>query len=165
MSLLTDYLAAIATQTAAAQAEAERLALLEAAKVEAAQKAVKANKAALIEERENNIDRMLLDAGLASDYQELLEVEAEINSEYKTALTQVNAYQLMAIEAEIAADLVEQKAKSIESLVSMMEADGLLADQIEATKKGHLDSAVVSHNAAKASKDRIAKLLANKKIK
>ena len=50
----------------------------------------------------------------------------------------------MAIEAEIAADLVEQKAKSIESLVSMMEADGLLADQIEATKKGHLDSAVVS---------------------
>ena len=165
MSLLTDYLAAIATQTAAAQAEAERLALLEAAKVEAAQKAVKANKAALINERENNIDRMLSEAGLASDYQELLEVEAEINSEYKAASSQVNAYQLMAIEASIAADLVEKKAQSIESLVSMMEADGLLADQIETTKKSYLDSAVASHNAAKASKDRIAKLLSNKKIK
>jgi acetylglutamate synthase len=165
MSLLTDYLAAIALSTEAAKAEANSLAMLEAAKAEAAQKAVKANKAALIAERDKNIDRMLLDAGLASDYQELLEVEAEINSEYKTASTQVNAYQLMAVEAEIAADLVEKKAQSIESLVSMMEADGLLADQIEATKKGHLDSMVASHNAAKAAKDRIAKLLANKKIK
>ena len=165
MSLLTDYLAAVATQTAAAQAEAERLALLEAAKVEAAQKEAKEANKALDLKRMKDEYRMLEEAGLASDFTDLSDVYSEIKEQHKVAKLEVDTYQLMAIEAEIAAEMVEKKAQSIESLVSMMEADGLLADQIEATKKGHLDSAVASHNAAKASKDRIAKLLANKKIK
>lgn len=165
MSLLTDYLAAVATQTAAAQAEAERLALLEAAKVEAAQKEAKEANKALDLKRMKDEYRMLEEAGLASDFADLSDVYSEIKEQHKVAKLEVDTYQLMAIEAEIAAEMVEKKAQSIESLVSMMEADGLLADQIEATKKGHLDSAVASHNAAKASKDRIAKLLANKKIK
>lgn len=165
MSLLTDYLAAVALSTEAVKAEAERLALLEAAKVEAAQKEAKEANKALDLKRMKDEYRMLEEAGLASDFTDLSDVYSEIKEQHKVAKLEVDTYQLMAIEAEIAAEMVEKKAQSIESLVSMMEADGLLADQIEATKKGHLDSAVASHNAAKASKDRIAKLLANKKIK
>jgi hypothetical protein len=158
MSLFTEYLASLSTA---------------ATQTEAAQKAAKAKEQAdirqanldLLSFREDYTDKILADAGLASDYQELLEVEAGINQEFQSAQTETEKYQLMAVESELAASLVEDKAKAIESLVSKMEAEGLLADQIEATKQGYLDSALASHNAAKASKERIAKLLSNKKIK
>jgi hypothetical protein len=158
MSLLTDYLAAIATTTANTEAAQK------AAKVKAEQDA-KAARSALLAQRAAAEDAILESAGLDSDYQELLEVEAVIAAQAKDAVSTINVYKDMVADAQYAADLVEKKAQSIESLVSMMEADGLLADQIEATKKSHLDSAVAAHNAAKAAKDRIAKLLANKKIK
>ncbi len=158
MSLFTEYLASLsttATQTEVAQ---------KAAKAKA-QAEIKQANLDLLSFREDYTDKILADAGLASDYQELLEVEAGINQEFQAAQSETKKYQLMAVEADLAANLVEQKAKAIESLVSKMEAEGLLADQLEATKQSYLDNALSAHNAAKASKERIAKLLSNKKIK
>lgn len=139
----------------------EYLASLEAAKVESevAKAAAKAKAEADAE------DQLLEDAGLAGDYKELLETEAVVNQQFQTAKAEVQTFAFMAQDAAYAANLVEQKAQAIESLVSKMEAEGLLADQVAATKQSHLDSALASHLAAKAAKERVAKLLANKKIK
>ena len=154
MSLFTDYLASISANTA-----------------EAAQKAAKAKaeqdeaRSALLAQRAAAEDAILESAGLQSDYQELLEVEAAISAEAKNAASVINVYKDMVADAAYAASLVEAKAKAIESLITEMETQGLLADQIEETKKNHLDSAMSSHLAAKAAKERVARLLANKKIK
>jgi hypothetical protein len=154
MSLFTDYLASISANTA-----------------EAAQKAAKAKaeqdeaRSALLAQRAAAEDAILESAGLQSDYQELLEVEAAISAEAKNAASVINVYKDMVADAAYAASLVEAKAKAIESLITEMETQGLLADQIEETKKNHLDSAMSSYLAAKAAKERVARLLANKKIK
>jgi len=158
MSLFTEYLASISAQTA--QAEAAQ----KAAKAEAEQKAKEAI-SALMSQRADAEDQLLQDAGLSTDYQELLEVEAAVNQQYNTAKAEVQTFAFMAEEAAYAASLVEQKAQAIETLVTKMESEGLLADQVNATKQGHLDVALSSHNAAKAAKERVARLLANKKIK
>ena len=138
----------------------EYLASLEAAKVES-----EVAKAAAKAKAEAAEDQLLEDSGLAGDYQELLETEAVVNQQFQTAKAEVQTFAFMAQDADYAASLVEQKAQAIESLVQEMEAQGLLADQVAATKQSHLDSALASHLAAKAAKERVAKLLANKKIK
>lgn len=158
MSLFTQYLAAQSAQTA--QAEAAQ----KAAKAQA-EADVRAAKSALLTQRAAEEDAVLVNSGLDSDYQELLEAEVEINKQHQAAKADVAAYSHMQWEAEYAASLVEAKAQAIESLVDDMNKQGLLADQIEATKQGHLDSALASHLAAKAAKERVARLLANKKIK
>ena len=158
MSLFTDYLASlstVATQTEAAQ---------KAAKAKAEQDAKEA-RSALLAQRAAAEDAILEAAGLELDYQELLEVEAGVNVQARLAKSEVDVYKNMAADADYAANLVEEKAQAIESLVANMKKQGLLADQIEATKQSYLDNALSAHNAAKASKERIAKLLSNKKIK
>ena len=158
MSLFTDYLASISANTANAEAAQK------AAKAKAEQDAKEA-RSALLAQRAAAEDAILESAGLQSDYQELLEVEAAISAEAKNAASVINVYKDMVADAAYAASLVEAKAKAIESLITEMETQGLLADQIEETKKNHLDSAMSSHLAAKAAKERVARLLANKKIK
>ena len=158
MSLFTNYLASISATTA---------------NTEAAQKAVKvqaelelrAAKSALLAQRVAAEDSILESAGLELDYQELLEAEAAVDAQSRLAASEIKVYEDMVADAKYAADLVEAKAQAIESLVANMEAQGLLTDQLEATKQGHFDTALSAHNAAKASKERIAKLLSNKKIK
>lgn len=158
MSLFTEYLASLE----AAKVESEVAKAAAKAKAEADAKAAKS---ALLAQRADAEDQLLEDSGLAGDYQELLETEAVVNQQFQTAKAEVQTFAFMAEDAAYAANLVQQKAQAIESLVSKMEAEGLLADQVTATKQSHLDSALASHLAAKAAKDRIAKLLANKKIK
>jgi hypothetical protein len=158
MSLFTDYLASISANTANAEAAQK------AAKAKAEQDAKEA-RSALLAQRAAAEDAILESAGLQSDYQELLEVEAAISAEAKNAASVINVYKDMVADAAYAASLVEAKAKAIESLITEMETQGLLADQIEETKKNHLDSAMSSHLAAKAAKERVARLLVNKKIK
>lgn len=158
MSLFTDYLASLST--AATQTEAAQ----KAAKAKAEQDAREA-RSALLAQRAAAEDAILESAGLQSDYQELLEVEAAISAEAKKAASVINVYKDMVADAAYAASLIEAKAQAIEALVSDMDKQGLLADQIEETKKNHLDSAMSSHLAAKAAKERVARLLANKKIK
>ena len=157
MSLFTEYLASLSSSSNADAAQ-------KAAKAKAEADA-KAAKSALLAQRADAEDQLLEDAGLAGDYQELLEVEAVLNQQYNTAKAEVQTFAFMAEDAAYAANLVEQKAQAIESLVQEMETQGLLADQVSATKQSHLDSALASHLAAKAAKERVAKLLANKKIK
>jgi len=157
MSLFTEYLASLSSSSNADAAQ-------KAAKAKAEADA-KAAKSALLAQRADAEDQLLEDAGLAGDYQELLEVEAVLNHQYNTAKAEVQTFAFMAEDAAYAANLVEQKAQAIESLVQEMETQGLLADQVSATKQSHLDSALASHLAAKAAKERVAKLLANKKIK
>lgn len=157
MSLFTEYLASLSSSSNADAAQ-------KAAKAKAEADA-KAAKSALLAQRADAEDQLLEDAGLAGDYQELLEVEAVLNQQYNTAKAEVRTFAFMAEDAAYAANLVEQKAQAIESLVQEMETQGLLADQVSATKQSHLDSALASHLAAKAAKERVAKLLANKKIK
>jgi len=158
MSLFTEYLASISAQSV--QTEAAQ----KAAKVKAEQEAKEA-RSALLAQRADAEDQLLEDAGLSDEYQELLETEAVVNHQYNSAKAEVQTFAFMAQDAAYAANLVEQKAQAIESLVSTMEAEGLLADQVAATKQSHLDAALSSHLAAKAAKERIARLLANKKIK
>ena len=158
MSLFTDYLASISANTANAEAAQK------AAKAKAEQDAKEA-RSTLLAQRAAAEDAILESAGLQSDYQELLEVEAAISAEAKNAASVINVYKDMVADAAYAASLVEAKAKAIESLITEMETQGLLADQIEETKKNHLDSAMSSHLAAKAAKERVARLLVNKKIK
>lgn len=154
MSLFTEYLATVAATSA--KVESDRLDAVAQAK-----EAVKA----LELQRMADEYRVLEEAGLVSDFTDLSDTYSEIKEQKKLAQTEVDKYQLIAIEAQIASDLVEAKAKAVESLITEMETQGLLADQLEATKQNHLDSALASHNAAKAAKERVARLLANKKIK
>ena len=158
MSLFTDYLASISANTANAEAAQK------AAKAKAEQDAKEA-RSALLAQRAAAEDAILESAGLQSDYQELLEVEAAISAEAKNAASVINVYKDIVADAAYAASLVEAKAKAIESLITEMETQGLLADQIEETKKNHLDSAMSSHLAAKAAIERVARLLVNKQIK
>lgn len=158
MSLFTDYLASISANTANAEAAQK------AAKAKAEQDAKEAMDA-LLAQRADAEDAILEAAGLESDYKELLEVEAVIKQQAEISAAEVLVYKDMELDAAYAASLVEAKAQAIEALVTDMEKQGLLADQIEDTKKNHLDSAMASHLAAKAAKERIARLLANKKIK
>jgi hypothetical protein len=158
MSLFTDYLASISANTANVEA-AQKAAV---AKLEAEARAAKS---AQLAHREAQEGALLERVGLERDYQDLLETEALIGAEARIAASQIKVYTDMVEDAEYAANLIETKAQAIEALVSDMEKQGLLANQLEATKQGHLDSAMVSHLAAKAAKERIARLLANKKIK
>jgi hypothetical protein len=158
MSLFTEYLASLSSNSANAEAAQK------AAKAQAEADA-KAARSALLAQRAAAEDAILESAGLDKDYQELLEVEAGIKRQAEAAADEVLVYKDMELDAAYAANLVEQKAQAIESLVADMDKQGLLADQIEATKQGYLDSALSSHLAAKAAKERVARLLANKKIK
>jgi hypothetical protein len=109
--------------------------------------------------------KLLVDSQLDAVYNDLLQVEEELKQERDIAEAEVKAFADAEADAALAAGLVEMKAQAIESLVDEMETSGLLVDQVAATKQGHVDAALVSINAAKMAKDRIAKLLANKKIK
>jgi hypothetical protein len=156
MSLFTEYLASQSaqvaqTEVAVAKAKAEQ---------EEALKALE-----LVQQKAESDAKALENAGLLADYQELVQVEQAIKLDAEAAEAEVATYVAMKDEAIYAASLIEQKAQAIEHLVTEMETQGLLADQIEETKKNHLDSAMSSHLAAKAAKERVARLLANKKIK
>jgi hypothetical protein len=159
MSLFTDYLASLSVSSSAPTEAAQK-----AAKVKAEAEA-RAARSALLVQRADAEEAILVDAGLDSDYQELLEVEVAIAAQLQVASDELAVFANMSSDAAYAVKLVEDKAQAIESLVAQMEAQGLLQDQVTATKQAHLDAALASHVAAKATKDRIAKLLANKKIK
>ena len=158
MSLFTDYLASISSNSANTEAAQK------AVKVKAEEDAKEA-KSALLAQMTAAKHAILEGAGLDQDYQDLVKVEASIKQQAEIAGAEVLVYKDMVADAAYATQLVEAKAQAIETLVAEMETQGLLADQIENTKKNHLDSALSSHLAAKAAKERVARLLANKKIK
>jgi hypothetical protein len=114
-------------------------------------------------EDENKI--LLADFGLLEDFEEMEQQELTLLKEKEQQEAQLAVFRQNKLAALKAAKLLEAKASLVENLVTEMEEAGLLPDQLEATKKRLAADAVAALEAAKLHKQRIAKLLGDKKLK
>lgn len=114
-------------------------------------------------EDENKI--LLADFGLLEDFEEMEQQELTLLKEKEQQEAQLAVFRQNKLAALKAAKLLEAKASLVENLVTEMEEAGLLPDQLEATKKRLAADAYAALEAAKLHKQRIAKLLGDKKLK
>lgn len=114
-------------------------------------------------EDENKI--LLADFGLLEDFEEMEQQELTLLKEKEQQEAQLAVFRQNKLAALKAAKLLEAKASVVENLVTEMEEAGLLPDQLEATKQRLAADAVAALEAAKLHKQRIAKLLGDKKLK
>jgi hypothetical protein len=114
-------------------------------------------------EDENKI--LLADFGLLEDFEEMEQQELTLLKEKEQQEAQLAVFRQNKLAALKAAKLLEAKASLVENLVTEMEEAGLLPDQLEATKQRLAADAVAALEAAKLHKQRIAKLLGDKKLK
>jgi hypothetical protein len=114
-------------------------------------------------EDENKI--LLEDFGLLQDFEEMEQQQLALLQLKEQQEAQLAVFRQNKLAALKAAKLLEAKASLVENLVTEMEEAGLLPDQLEATKKRLAADAVAALEAAKLHKQRIAKLLGDKKLK
>lgn len=114
--------------------------------------------------KEDNLE-LLEDFGLLEDFEEMEQQERELLALKEQQEAQLAAFRSNKVLALKAAKLLEAKASVVENLVTEMEEAGLLPDQLELTKQRLATDAVAAIEAAKLHKQRIAKLLGDKKLK
>lgn len=114
--------------------------------------------------KEDNLE-LLEDFGLLEDFEEMEQQELTLLQLKEQQEAQLAVFRQNKLAALKAAKLLEAKASVVENLVTEMEEAGLLPDQLEATKQRLAADAVAALEAAKLHKQRIAKLLGDKKLK
>lgn len=114
-------------------------------------------------EEENNA---LLEAtGLKSAFEETVEQEEALQGMKAQAQEELQDYAAFEGMAVKAAKLLEAKVSAVENLLQEMETAGLLPEQLAATKQRHVENAAAAVEAAKLHKQRLNKLLGDKKLK